>query len=280
MSSLMQQLTGNFLNLGDRLHHMHRNTNGSCLVSNCTGDCLTNPPCCISRELKALGVVKFLYCFQQTQITLLDQIQELHSSAHIFLCNADNQSQVRLRQTLFRIAVTLCHPLCQFRFFIRRKQRHTTNFFQIDLDRVINGDALCGKCHFQIICHIQIVVIQRFICCSIIYDLNVQLFAAIDNRGKLIGVKIQFIQYIGNFFGCQFSVGFALFHQCINCHFFLFHSIVPPIFTHWGAAFSESISADHHLFRLSPARPDAAPGYNPAPLPLLPALPGFVLQCR
>ena len=226
----MQQLAGNLFDLGNSFHHVYRNTNGSCLIGNGTGDRLPDPPCRIGGELKALGVVELFYRLQQTQIALLNQIQKLHTSAHVLLGDADNQTQICFGQPLFRIAVALCHTLCQLGFLVRREQRHTADFFQINFNRVVNGDALCGKGHLQIVRHVEVIVVQHVISNRVVYNLNIQLFTAADNGGELIGVEVQFVQYIGDFLGGQFSGCFALFHQCINGHFFLFHSIVPPVY--------------------------------------------------
>ena len=63
MAVFVQKLAGNFLYLIDGFHHMHRDTDGAGLVGNGTGDCLTNPPCCIGGKFKALRVVKLLHRF-------------------------------------------------------------------------------------------------------------------------------------------------------------------------------------------------------------------------
>ena len=59
----------------DRLHHMHRDTDGPPLIRDRSRDRLTNPPGRIRAELKALPVVKLLHGFNQPQIALLDEIQ-------------------------------------------------------------------------------------------------------------------------------------------------------------------------------------------------------------
>ncbi|MPN44828.1 hypothetical protein SDC9_192395 [bioreactor metagenome] len=74
MAVFMQQLGGHFLDLVNRLHHVHRDTDGARLVGDGTGDSLTNPPGRIGREFKSLGVVKLFDSFNQTEITLLNQV--------------------------------------------------------------------------------------------------------------------------------------------------------------------------------------------------------------
>ena len=65
-SQLLQQLAGYANQLINRLHHMHRNTNRAGLVGNRAGNSLTNPPCSIGTKLKALIIVKFFYCLDQS----------------------------------------------------------------------------------------------------------------------------------------------------------------------------------------------------------------------
>ena len=67
---------------------MHRNTNRARLVGNSTGNCLTNPPGCIGTKLKAFIIVKLFNSLNQTQVALLNQIQEKHATAHIALSDA------------------------------------------------------------------------------------------------------------------------------------------------------------------------------------------------
>ena len=113
VTQLLQQLTGYTNDLVDGFYHVHRNTNGTCLICNGAGDCLTNPPGCIRRELKALGAVKLFYRLEQTQIAFLNQVEEQHAAADITLCNGNNQSQVCLRQTLLCIfAAANCLAQC------------------------------------------------------------------------------------------------------------------------------------------------------------------------
>ena len=57
---LLQQLAGNAIQLIDRLYHVYRHTNGTCLVCNGTCDSLPDPPCSIGGEFIALGIVEFI----------------------------------------------------------------------------------------------------------------------------------------------------------------------------------------------------------------------------
>ena len=61
----------------DRFDHVHRNTNCPRLIRDGTCDRLTDPPCRIGREFIAAAIFKFIDRLHQTDVPLLDQIQEL-----------------------------------------------------------------------------------------------------------------------------------------------------------------------------------------------------------
>ena len=53
---------------------MHRDTDGSRLIGDRSGDGLTDPPGRIGGELISFTIIEFLYSFDQTQVTFLDQV--------------------------------------------------------------------------------------------------------------------------------------------------------------------------------------------------------------
>src|SRR5262245_6501584 len=87
--------TTNFLNkisrstnqLIDGLDHMDRNTNSSCLVCNRASNCLTNPPCCVSRKFVTAAVFEFVDRLHEADISLLNEIQELKAPVGVFFRN-------------------------------------------------------------------------------------------------------------------------------------------------------------------------------------------------
>ena len=107
---------------------MDRDTDRSRLIRNRSRNRLTNPPGRIGRKLVALAVIKFFNRFDQTQVAFLNQIQEQHTTAHITLCNADNQTQVGLRQTLFGFLIAVFHSFCKLDFLFCRQKRNLTDF--------------------------------------------------------------------------------------------------------------------------------------------------------
>src|SRR5579883_1638207 len=83
----------------DSLNHMHRNTNSARLISDSARDGLANPPGRIGAELVPFGVVELFDSADQTDIPLLDQVQQVHAASNVLLSHADHEAEVGLRQT-------------------------------------------------------------------------------------------------------------------------------------------------------------------------------------
>gem|GEM_PF-7129283 len=66
---------------------MNRNTNIFTKVCYCFRDRLFDPSVSISREFKIFGWIKFLNCFDKSNISLLNEIQKRKTTAHIFFSN-------------------------------------------------------------------------------------------------------------------------------------------------------------------------------------------------
>ena len=89
---LLQHLTGDTVELVDSLNHMYRDTDGTRLIRDRTGDRLTDPPGCIGGELVTTTVFKLINRFHQTDVTFLNQIQELQATVGVFFSDRDNQT--------------------------------------------------------------------------------------------------------------------------------------------------------------------------------------------
>ena len=145
MAVLMQQLAGDLLDLVDGLDHMHRDADGAGLVGNGAGDGLTDPPRCVGRELEALGVVELFHSLDQAQVTLLDQVQELHAAADVTLGDGNDQTQVGFAQALFGFLALGAAGLNfqgQVDLLLGGQQGHAADLFQVDLDGVVDGNAV------------------------------------------------------------------------------------------------------------------------------------------
>ena len=117
---------------------MDRNPNSPSLVSNRTGNGLTDPPSRISWKLKSFGVVKLINGLHQPHVSFLNQIKELHTTADIALGNGNNQTKIGLSQTLLGFQVSLFYQDSQLLLFFIAEKRHNPDFFQIHADWVID----------------------------------------------------------------------------------------------------------------------------------------------
>ena len=89
-------MTGYTVEFVNCLNHVHWNTNGAGLIGNRSGDRLTDPPGCIGGEFVTATILKLVYCFHQTDIAFLNQIQKLQTTVSVFFGDGDNQTQVSL----------------------------------------------------------------------------------------------------------------------------------------------------------------------------------------
>lgn len=80
--------------LVDGLDHVHGNTDGTGLVGDSARNGLTDPPRGVRGELKALLVVELLDGADQTEVALLNKVQEQHAATDIALGDGDDQTQV------------------------------------------------------------------------------------------------------------------------------------------------------------------------------------------
>ncbi len=136
---------------------MHRNTDGTRLVSDRAGDSLTDPPGRIGRELVTTAIFKLIYRFHQADITFLNQVEELQTAVGIFLGNRNNQTQVRFHH-LFLGATGLSFTY-----------RHAT----VNVFHLLNGQAglFFNLCQFlqgthHVILHFQQLLRPRLVHCQ------------------------------------------------------------------------------------------------------------------
>ena len=79
---------------------MDGNSDGSCLVADASGYCLSDPPSGIGAELIALAVFELLDSLDETDIAFLNQIEEMKSPVRVLLGNLNDQSQVGVDQAV------------------------------------------------------------------------------------------------------------------------------------------------------------------------------------
>ena len=141
-AQLLQKLTGGPHKTVNGLNHVNGNPDRPRLVGDRAGDGLTDPPGGVGTELESLLVIVLFHRLQQAQVSLLDQIQELHAPAHIALGNADHQTEICFREALSRLLIALVHAAGILNLLLGGKQRHLADLLQIHSDRVRDADAL------------------------------------------------------------------------------------------------------------------------------------------
>src|SRR6266498_1028770 len=109
---VLEQLALDTTKLVDDLDHVDRYANGPGLVGHGAGDRLPDPPGGVRGELVALGVVELLDRADETQVALLDQVQERHAAAGVALGQRDDQAEVGLQQVVLR-PLTVTHDPAQ-----------------------------------------------------------------------------------------------------------------------------------------------------------------------
>ena len=73
---------------------MHRDADGCGLVGYASSNPLPDPPSRIGRELVAAAVIELVDRLHQTDVSLLDQVEELKAAVVVFLGDRDDEAQV------------------------------------------------------------------------------------------------------------------------------------------------------------------------------------------
>src|SRR5579883_2016932 len=82
-----------------------------CLFGQGASNVLANPPGGIRTESITFLMIKFFDCMHQTQISLLDEVHQIHTEAFILASDMHNESQVSLDElTLGFLDISFIHP--------------------------------------------------------------------------------------------------------------------------------------------------------------------------
>src|SRR5699024_3731417 len=87
-SQILKKLTLNPYQFINCFHHMNWDTNCSCLIGNCTGYSLSNPPGGIRTKFTSFCMVKLFYGCHQAHIHFVNKLYEQHSTTNGAFCNA------------------------------------------------------------------------------------------------------------------------------------------------------------------------------------------------
>src|SRR6266550_106808 len=106
-AELLQKSTRHADELVDRLHHVDRDADGPRLVRDRARDRLSDPPRRVRGELVTLAVVELFDRTDQTDVPLLDQVEEAHAAADVLLRDRHNETEVGLGQVVARVVALL-----------------------------------------------------------------------------------------------------------------------------------------------------------------------------
>ena len=115
---------------------MNRKTNRATRVSNTPRDRLANPPSCVSRKFESFAPVELFDGVHQTEVALLNQVEQWKARCLVFLGDRDHKAKIGLHKlafgagtsannfvqlaTLGWVELLLCalkRRLCRFAFF-------------------------------------------------------------------------------------------------------------------------------------------------------------------
>ena len=111
-----------------------RQSDSSTILTDSRRDGLTNPPYGIRYELEAPCVVKTLCRLDKTNVSLRDEVREVHVVLMILIGYRDNEAKVcfyKSLTSLVRILAALSNPLCECHLFIFCCHRITVYFLEI-----------------------------------------------------------------------------------------------------------------------------------------------------
>ncbi len=87
--------------LVDRFDHVHGHADGARLIGDGASDALANPPSCVGGEFVTAPPFEFVCALHESDVALLDQIEELHAAIGIFLGNRNDEAKVCLGELGF-----------------------------------------------------------------------------------------------------------------------------------------------------------------------------------
>src|SRR5690606_12619112 len=120
----------------DAVDHVDRQPDGAALVGYGTGDRLADPPGRVRAKAVPPAPVILLDRPDQTEVALLDQVQQREPTSHVALGDADHEPQVRADEALERLDVALLDALGQLHLFLRREQRRLRDVAEVETDRI------------------------------------------------------------------------------------------------------------------------------------------------
>src|SRR5262245_45858517 len=135
-AQLGDQLALRATDLVELLDDVDRDADGPCLVGECAGDRLADPPGRVGRELEALAVVELLGGAHQGNGPLLDQVEEGQALVPVVLGDRDDEAKVRLDHLLLRVEIPALDLLRQVDLLGRREQPDLADVLEEELQGI------------------------------------------------------------------------------------------------------------------------------------------------
>src|SRR6202034_1065358 len=95
-TKLLHELTAGADKLVDGLDHVHRDTDGAGLVRDGAGNGLTDPPGSVGREFVTATVLELVDGLHETDVALLNEVEELQAAVGVLLRDRDDEAKVGL----------------------------------------------------------------------------------------------------------------------------------------------------------------------------------------
>ena len=138
---VLQQLALHPDELVDLLHHVHGDADGAGLVGDGPGDGLPDPPGGVGGELVSLAVVELLHRPDETQVALLDEVEEAHAVGVVALGDGDHQAQVGLGELVLGPDVAPLDALGQRHLLLGGEQLDPADLLEVHAHRIGGGNV-------------------------------------------------------------------------------------------------------------------------------------------
>jgi uncharacterized protein (DUF697 family) len=190
----------------DLLDHMNGDADGPPLVSDGPGDGLADPPRRVGRELETLAVVELLDGAHQSDVALLDQVQERDATAGVLLGYRDDEPQVRARQVSLGFAVAPLDALGEVDLLCFGEKGGFADLVKVHLDGVTG--VACTKVAFEDL--LDELGVLFFMVEGVVQEIRVDYLDAVFPEETvdlldLVGREVHFLEQVEDFAGLQSS---------------------------------------------------------------------------
>jgi len=125
------------IDLPDQLVYVGGDADRPRTVGDRAEDRLADPPRRIGRELVPARVVELLDRFHQSEVPLLDQVEEREPATPVLLGDRDDEAEVRLGEFLLGLLVPGLDPFREPDLILAGEERDTADLAEVGTDRVV-----------------------------------------------------------------------------------------------------------------------------------------------